>query len=100
MTYPKTNMKKLIKIFAKLFNDDNGLYTSYSVKTVKGKFTAVVSIEKASEVAAKQTKKIALDFLEFYQKTALLDFYSTGEHHGKPKEIIFERYLDSLKKKR
>lgn len=49
-----------------------------------------------AKTAAKITKEIALGFLEYYDKTAKLDFFSTGENHGKSKEIIFDLYIDSL----
>lgn len=45
------------------------------------------------------SKEIALGFLDYYRRTALITFFSTGENQGKPKEIIFDRYIDSLEKK-
>lgn len=52
--------------------------------------------EETSINAAEITKDIAINFLRYFQQTAELGFYSTGENVGKTHEEVFEEFIKTL----
>ncbi len=42
---------------------------------------------------AKELEEKSIAFIEYYNRTAVLSFYSTGENQGKSLEDIYERFL-------
>ena len=50
---------------------------------------AIRAAKKSTEI----TEQIAIEFLEFYERTARLSFDSTGEHHGKSLKEIYHKFL-------
>ena len=48
---------------------------------------------KSAQKSAEITEQIALEFLRYFQQTAELGFYSTGENYGKSHKEVFEEFL-------
>lgn len=55
-----------------------------------------LNIEIAAKECANITEKISINFLRYFQQTAELGFYSTGENYGKSHKEVFEEFLKTL----
>ena len=43
--------------------------------------------------SAEITEQIAIEFLQYFQQTAELGFYSTGENYGKSHKQLFQEFI-------
>jgi hypothetical protein len=51
-----------------------------------------ISVAKA---LVDKEEEFAIEFLKYYNKTATIGFYSTGENHGKTLKEIYQEFLKS-----
>lgn len=49
--------------------------------------------DEIASKCAKITEQIAIDFLEYYERTAHLCIDSTGENFGKPYHEVYQEFL-------
>jgi len=47
----------------------------------------------AASKSAEITKGIAIEFLKYYEETAVMSYFSTCENHGKPIDEVYEEFL-------
>jgi hypothetical protein len=53
----------------------------------------IVGKETSAFQSAEITEQIAIEFLEYYSRTATLDFQSSGENTGKSYREVYQQFL-------